>query len=270
MQGEGPDYDAMTAVGDLVTDHVRTEIQGDIAHIVLARPERLNALTLAMLAAIEQACGAIAESNARTVVIRGDGRSFCAGMDLEAFRSGPLLTADPERRYDAASLGRSATDAIAGLPQVTVAALHGHVVGGGVVLAAACDFAVADWSATLSIPEIDVGIPLAWGGIERLVAAVGPMRAKELVMTGRRFTAEEAASWGLVTRLVPDGEALDGALDLAAVIAGKPRFPIATTKRHVAEVASGDSSRDDAMGLVAAMEDPESAAMREQYLARFD
>lgn len=253
-----------------MTDHVSIEIHDDVALIVLDRPARLNALTLEMLAAIEHACETVAQSPARTVVIRGEGSSFCSGMDLDTFRSGPLLAGDPERRYDAASLGRSAMDAIAGLPQVSVAALHGHVVGGGVVIAAACDFAVADWSTSFVIPEIDVGIPLAWGGIERLVAAVGPMRTKELVMTGRRFTAEDAASWGLVTRLVPDGEALDGAMDLARVVADKARFPITTTKRHVAEVANGDTSRDDAMGLVAAVEDPESVRVRERYLARFD
>ncbi len=93
------------------------------------------------------------------------------------------------------------------------------------VIAAACDFAVADWSASFSIPEIDVGIPLAWGGIERLVAAVGPMRTKELVMTGRRFTAEEAASWGLITRVVPDGESRDAALDLAHTLQTQSVIP---------------------------------------------
>lgn len=252
-----------------MSGHIRIEDHGDIAHIVLDRPDRLNALTLSMLAEFDRACHRVADSRARAVVVRGEGRAFCSGIDLDTFREGPLLAADPDRRYDAASMGREAMAAISSLPQVTVAALRGHVVGGGVVLAASCDFAVAGWSTTFSIPEIDIGLPLAWGGIERLVTALGPMRTKELVMTGRRFTAEDAATWGLVTRIVPDGEALDAAEDLARTIAGKARFPITTTKRHVTEVVDGDTTRDDALGLVAAVEDPESTRARETYLERF-
>ncbi|HSJ72326.1 MAG TPA: enoyl-CoA hydratase/isomerase family protein [Acidimicrobiia bacterium] len=248
---------------------IRVDGEGAVVSIVFDRSERLNALTLTMLQEIREACHHIASTEARIVILRGEGSSFSAGMDLETFREGPLLSADPDRRYDAAALGRSTSEAIAGLPQVTIAALHGHVYGGGVVLAASCDILIAEEDAIFSIPEIDVGIPLAWGGIELLVRSLGPARTKELVMTGRTFTAAEAYTWGLVNTVAPSGQALEEATKVADTVASKARFAITTTKRHVAEVAGGDHSRDDALGLVAAFEDSEAAARRREYLDRF-
>lgn len=250
-------------------DQTTVDIGEPLATITLDRPDHLNAITITMLAELEAAANAVAASDARVVIVRGAGRAFTAGMDLATFTRGPLHDADPDRRYDAAHLGRTATDALAATPQVSIAALHGHVVGGGVVLAAACDLRIAEESTVFSIPEIDVGIPLAWGGLRRLVNEIGPSRTKELVMTGRPFTAHEARSWGLVTTVVPDGSAFAAATELATSLAAKARFPITTTKRHVAEITAGDATRDDALGLVAAIEDPESASKRADYLDRF-
>ena len=250
-------------------EFISVDIGDDIATITLDRPKRRNALTLTMLSDLMAATSTVAASEARVVILSGAGKGFTAGMDLATFSRGPLMDADPDRRYDAAHLGRATIDALASIPQVSIAALHGHVVGGGVVLAAACDLRIADEATTFSIPEIDVGIPLAWGGLERLVAEIGPSRTKEIVMTGRQFSASEAHTWGLVNTVVPDGDSLEAAMDLASVIATKARFPITTTKRHIAEIVAGDTTRDDALGLVAAIEDPESAAARADYLARF-
>lgn len=251
-------------------ENISVDIGDSIATITLDRPSRRNALTISMLRALEAATGTVAASEARVVILRGTGKSFTAGMDLSTFTSGPLIDADPDRRYDAAHLGRAAVEALASIPQVSIGALHGHVVGGGVVLAAACDLRIADEATAFSIPEIDVGIPLAWGGLARLVGEIGPSRTKEVVMTGRRFTAHEAHSWGLVTTVVAHGSALESATEIAATIAGKARFPITITKRHVAEIVAGDATRDDALGLIAAIEDPESADKRAEYLARFE
>ena len=253
-----------------MSEHIRVDIDGAIATITLDRSDKLNALTLGMLDALDGAARTVGASEARIMILRGEGTSFSAGMDLDTFSEGPLAGLDPEVRYDAASLGRTAAEAIASLPQVSIAALHGNVVGGGVVLAAACDLRIADRSTVFSIPEIDVGIPLAWGGIEALVADIGAARTKEVVMTGRTFTAEEALAWGLLNEVVEDGMSLVGAMSLAHTIASKARFPVTTTKRHVAEVVTGDHSRDDALGLVAAFEDPESARKRAEYLRRFE
>jgi enoyl-CoA hydratase/carnithine racemase len=160
-------------------------------------------------------------------------------------------------------------DAIENLPQITVAALHGYVVGGAVVLAAACDIRVADRDTVFIIPEIDVGIPLAWGGIERLVREIGPTLTKELVMTCRPFTAQEARNARFLNALTEPGHAMEVATELATHIAEKPRLPIVTTKRHIAEVLRGDTSRDDAMGLLTSLDDEESTAVRNAYTSRF-
>ena len=88
-------------------------------------------------------------------------------------------------------------DAIEQMRATTIVRLHGHIVGGGVVLASACDMRVAAEDARFSIPEIELGIPLAWGGIPRLVREIGPAMTKELVMTCRPFTSQEAKALGL-------------------------------------------------------------------------
>lgn len=214
-------------------------------------------------------CSEIAKSALRSVVITGNGKSFSSGVDIGVFDSDALGSSDSVTRYEAAALGGRMADAVENLPQTTVVAMSGYVVGGGVVLAAACDLRVADNDTVFIIPEIDVGIPLAWGGIERLVREIGPALTKELVMTCRPFTAREAKEARFLNAVTEPGHAMEIATELAVHIAAKPRLPIVTTKRHVAEVLSGDTSRDDAMGLLTALDDEESTAVRKAYVSRF-
>ncbi len=250
-------------------ESLEIDFSGPIATIALDRPDKLNALSLQMLAELEEAADRVSRSDARAVLLYGKGTSFSAGMDLETFSDGVLFQTDNDLRYDAASLGGKVADAIENIPQATVVALHGNVVGGGIVLAAACDLRIAEEGTVFSIPEIDLGIPLAWGGIKRLVREIGPARTKELVMTCRPFSVEEAHAAGFVNTIVGQGEALAAARHVAETVAAKARLPITTTKRHVAEVLAGDTSRDDAMGLLASIEDPEAKALREAYVRRF-
>ena len=132
-------------------------------------------------------------------IVRGEGRSFSAGFDLDDF-VGQAMEMSPRQTAD---LGRVAAEALTDVRPLTIAAIHGHCVGGGVVLAAACDLRLAADDARFSIPEVDLGIPLAWGGIPRLVRELGPAITKELVLTCRPFTAEEAAALRFVNRVVP-------------------------------------------------------------------
>lgn len=250
-------------------EHIDFWSEAGIGFIALDRPANLNALSFEMLSELVTVAAEISKSDLRSVVLTGNGSSFSAGFDVEAFQSGMLDESDPTRRYEKARLGGLMADAIEGLPQVTVAALHGHVVGGGLVLAAACDLRVADSDTVFSIPELDLGIPLAWGGVERLVREIGPTLAKELILTCRPFTAQEAREARFLNALTEPGGAMEVAKELAVHIAERPRLPVVTTKRHVAEVLMGDMSRDDAMGLLTALDDPESAATRAAYLTRF-
>ena len=247
---------------------VTVEFSEVIATITLRRPDTLNALDLDLLGQLRDAALLVSASDARAVVLCGEGSSFSSGVDLATFKN--LTSSDPEQRYDGAALGGEAANAIEMMRQPSVAALHGNVVGGGVVLAAACDFRIADADTVFAIPEIDLGIPLAWGGLPRLVRELGSMRAKELVMTGRSFTADEALAYGFLTAVVSAGDAMRASVEFAEKLSDKAQFPIATMKRHAAEIEAGDTSRDDTLGLVAALEDPEAAEHRHTYLEAFD
>lgn len=240
-----------------------------VGFIALDRPERRNALSFDLLAELVAVAGEISSSDLRTVVLTGNGIDFCAGFDLSGFEAGLLHESDPLQRYEAAQLGGTMAEAIESMPQITIAALHGNVIGGGVILAAACDLRVADADTVFSIPEVDIGIPLAWGGIERLVREFGPAITKELVLTCRPFTAQEGKATGFLNAVTPPGHAMEIAKELAVHIAERPRLPTVTTKRHVAEVLRGDFSRDDAMGLITALDDAESTEARNAYLTRF-
>jgi enoyl-CoA hydratase/carnithine racemase len=173
---------------------------------------------------------------------------------------------------EAADLGRQMADALEGMRALSIAAIHGWCVGGGLILAAACDLRIASEDARFSIPEVDLGIPLAWGGIPRLVREIGPALTKELVLTCRPFDAEEAKAAGFLNRVVP-GDALDAEVEaLAQALAEKAGVALLATKRHVNAVTSqmvGTArSWSDADGLVTALADPECAEARRRYLTR--
>ena len=162
-------------------------------------------------------------------------------------------------------------DAVSGIPALTIAAIHGHCVGGALVLAAACDVRIAADSTRFAIPEVDLGIPLAWGGIPRLVRELGPALTKELVLSCRSFTATEAHAFRFLNRVVADGD-LDAEVEaLANSLAAKPRYLIRHTKQLVNAVVddaypTGQSFRD-AEATMAAFQDEESRAAMQRYLA---
>ena len=248
---------------------LRVEVDGPLARLTLARPERLNALSPALLAELIEAARALdAEPDVRVVVVGGEGRAFCAGFDLEAFAAQDA----PERARETAELGRRAAEALTAMRALTIAQVHGHCVGGGVVLAAACDLRVASEDAVFSIPEVELGIPLAWGGIPRLVREIGPAMTKELVLTCRPFGAEEARTLGFVNRVVPAADLPREAGALAAQLAERSPLTLTATKAHVnavaEELASTAGAVRDADVLVAALADPQSREAGARYLAR--
>ncbi len=169
--------------------------------------------------------------------------------------------------HNAADLGRQAADAIAALPQTTIAAIHGHCVGGGVVLAAACDLRVAAQSARFSLPELELGIPLARGGMERLVALVGETLAVDLVLTCRPFDAQEAKTAGFLTRVVSDDALDDEIKALGQLIASRPAGVLRTTKSQLQALRAGTfDPKTDAQALLNALQDPETLAAAQTYL----
>jgi enoyl-CoA hydratase/carnithine racemase len=246
---------------------LRWSQDGPVGRITLARPEKLNALSARLLGEMIELCGWLhRRSDVRVVVVAGEGRAFSAGFDLGDF-SAPT-TGDPR---DGADLGRLATDALTDVPQLTIAAVHGRCIGGGTVLVGACDLRVASEDALFSIPEVDLGIPLAWGGIPRLVRELGPAITKELVLTCRPFSAEEARSLRWINTVVPRGDLDRHVTELATSLAAKPLYALRATKAHVnavtEEIAGTGRSVQDADSLVYAMRDPESRRVSAEYLA---
>jgi enoyl-CoA hydratase/carnithine racemase len=242
-------------------------VDGAVARLTLNRPERLNPLGPTTLRELAAAASWLdAQDEVRVVVVGGAGRAFSAGADLALF-SGPP-TASPR---DAADLGREMADALENMRALSIAAIRGWCVGGGLVLAAACDLRVAAEDARFSIPEVDLGLPLAWGGIPRLVREIGPALTKELVLTCRPFDAAEARAAGFLNRVVP-AATLDAEVEeLARALAAKPAHPLRATKRHVnavtAQMVGTARSWSDADGLVTSLADPECAEARRRYLA---
>ncbi|MEX0749748.1 MAG: enoyl-CoA hydratase/isomerase family protein [Dehalococcoidia bacterium] len=200
-----------------------------LATLMLSRPDRLNAIDHVMHDEIQHACAVLRDDGGiRVVVLTGEGRAFSSGNDLKPAKRPPAKN-DIERRHRVAAGNRTA-DAIATLPQVTIAAVNGLAVGGGVVLAACCDLRLAARSAWFSIPEVDLDLPMTWNSLPRLMRELGPARTKELVMTCDRFSADDAERWGFVNHVYDDGRLLDEARALAEKLLAKDELALATTK----------------------------------------
>ncbi len=247
------------------------EEEGGVGQLVLSRPQQLNALSpQALSELIEAANWFNARRQVRVVIVRGEGRAFCAGADLETMRDRPRSGGDAP--LEALDLGRRMTDAITTMTALTVAAIHGHCVGGGVVLAAACDLRMVGQSTSFSIPEVELGLPLGWGGIPRLVRELGPAITKELVLTCRPFRAAEARELRFVNAVVADDELHDAVAALAGELAARAPYVLAQTKQHVnaaaEELASTTQSFRDAQTLSVALHDAESQSAMRRYLDR--
>jgi enoyl-CoA hydratase/carnithine racemase len=245
------------------------KVEGRIGRVTMNRPEKLNALSRQLMSEIvELGAWLKLREDIRVMIFSGAGRSFCAGFDLNDFSS----ASDGESPRQAADLGRLATNALTDVPQLTIAAVHGHCVGGGVVFVAACDLRVATNETTFIIPEVDLGIPLAWGGIPRLVREIGPALTKELVLTCRPFGANEAKSIGFINQVVLPSDLEITVTELAANLASKTLYSLHSTKQQVnavmEEIAGTGRSAGDADMLVYAMRDPESREATARYLAQ--
>jgi enoyl-CoA hydratase/carnithine racemase len=241
--------------------------------IALNRPDKLNPLsTITLTELVDAARFLDSRPEVKVVTVSGRGRAFCAGADLAAFSGGEGSAPSAGTARDGADAGRLMADAIEAMRAVTVARLHGHCVGGGLVLAAACDLRVAADDTHFSIPEVDLGIPLAWGGIPRLVREIGPTMTKELVMTCRSFSASEAHAMGFLNRVVPAADLDASVEDLVDQLESKSMLTLTATKRHVNAVTEGmvGTARawNDADSLVTALRDPESRSVAAAYLNR--
>jgi enoyl-CoA hydratase/carnithine racemase len=240
------------------------ESEGAIARIWLNRPQQHNPLNGRALEELIAVFDELQEHPETAVVILGGrGPSFSAGADRKDPPGRLLFGADASartRRYTA-QLGRRTLQAIERAEAITIARLHGHVIGGAVLLALACDLRVAAQSTSFWIPEVDLGVPLTWGGAPRLAREVGLARAKELILLCDRFDAGSAERYGMINRVVAD-EALDAAVDdWARRLAAKPPWAVHMTKSQFraydhASVLGDVTELDGDLLSAASAEDP--------------
>jgi len=198
-----------------------------VALLRLNRPERLNALNMAVREALASHFAQLAADAAiRCVVITGDEKAFAAGADVAE-----LAQRKPDD--EAFARTRAAWAAIEGYRRPIIAAVSGFALGGGCELAMHCDIIIAGEGAKLGQPEVKLGIMPGAGGTQRLVRAAGKFAAMRWVLTGDLLSASEAHRLGLVSEVVPDGEVLRHALDVASRIAALPPLAVAAIKEAV-------------------------------------
>lgn len=220
---------------------------GDVAELVLDRPDKLNAVDDAMADALAERLTEAEAAAPRALVLRGEGRGFCAGRDLAAAEP---LTEDGE-----AILRDRMNPIVARLarfPAPTFAAVQGPALGFGLGLALACDVVYAADDAKVGSPFGRIGAVLDSGAHHHLLHRIGPHRTLELVYSGRLLSGEEAAAWGIVNRAVPAEDLLPAVRQLAADAAAGPTAAFLASKRLLARIAEEGLGFDDVLAAEAA------------------
>ena len=203
-----------------MTDRIRLQTKGGIAHMRLDRPEKLNALDAEMVEGLAVRCRQIERGDTRVVILSGAGKAFCAGGDIAAWSG-----ASPEdfgRHW--VREGHAAFDALARLRQPVIVVLDGHALGGGLELAACADLRIAERQVKIGQPESGLGIIPGWSGTQRAVRRFGAQAVRRMAVMGEVFSAEEALSLGIVDLVVETGEAMAKAQAVAeTILARSPR-----------------------------------------------
>ena len=234
-------------------DTLRFERDDHVGWLHLSRPEKLNAFTPTMWRELGDLGSRVgADPDLRALVVIGDGRAFSSGIDTSVFTGETGATSIVDDR--GAGRDDPTVAAILALqdtftwletaPYPTIAAVHGYAFGAGLQLALACDLRVLGVGTKLGLLELQYGILPDLGGTQRLPRLVGPSKALQLILTGARLDADEAARLGLADALVPDDTVADTAGALAATIAAQPPLAVRGVKRAVHAAVSGSSVAD--------------------------
>ncbi len=205
-------------------DRLKLTVEGPVATLLIAREDKLNALDAAMVEALATHCRAVeADPHVRVLILTGAGsRAFCAGGDIAAWSG--LDPMDFGRFW--IRNGHDAFDALARLRQPVIAVLNGHALGGGLELAAAADLRIAEDHVRLGQPEAGLGIIAGWSGTQRTVRRFGAGVVRRMALFGEQFSARHALDLGLVDQVVPKGDGLAAAREVAARVCR--RAPLAT------------------------------------------
>ena len=202
------------------------EKHGAVAHISLNRPQAVNAYNVQMRDDFSESLSATQQdTEVRALLITGEGRGFCAGADLTEFGTAPSQVIARQVRWE-----RDVWGQLVNLDIPAVAAIHGYCIGSGLEIALLCDLRIAATGTVFALPEVHLGMIPAAGGTQTLPRTVGRSRAMDLLLTGRRFQAEEALSMGLLTRLAPPESLLEEAWRLTDRLAELPAEAAAAMK----------------------------------------
>ena len=246
----------------LELETMRCELDGPLARLRLNRPQALNAANWAWVQDLVRATDYLAQSaETRVVIVSGEGRAFCSGLDVKELAQGHL-----HREWFAT--WEQGVSGLANLQAITIAAIHGYCLGGGLQVAIACDLLVASSDAVLSIPAVREGLVAALGPM-RLARLIGVGPAKYLCLLGRRFTAHEGLTMGLIHEVVAPDDLEQHALELARELLAIPFTALCHTKRQINRAFEQDLTALT-QEMLAAEEDclrsPEHIAVMAAYL----
>jgi enoyl-CoA hydratase/carnithine racemase len=247
---------------------MKLEGEDPVRHLVFNRPALHNAVNRQFLLDVAQACGYLESlPDCRAVIVRGAGPSFCSGADLKEGLTGPGTMRAVMSRSKA---GTRAVQALGDVTPITIAAIHGNAIGGGAMLAMACDFRIGAAGARLSVREVSLGLSLSWQSIPNVVNLVGPAKAKEMIFFGETYDAQTMLDYGVYDQVVPDDTLLDAARALAAKVVAQPPLPVAMTKASInAYVRAMDRAvfHADPIGLTLTGRSKDAAAAKEAFFS---
>lgn len=233
-----------------MTDTVLTEREDDVLTVTMNRPEAMNALTPELLGALSAAIEDVGD--ARVLVLRGAGRAFTAGVDLKVLREATFRHGHIAGEFD--DRGVAVGRALRACPVPTIAQVRGACFTGGLEIALSCDFVLTTASSKLGDTHAKFGLRPSWGMSQALPDAVGLRRARELSFTGRTFTGEEAARWGLANEAFADEAALEAgtrercaaivANSAEAIAAYKDLYALAAERRAMPDALTEELARD--------------------------
>jgi enoyl-CoA hydratase/carnithine racemase len=242
---------------------IEVEVRDAVAWLRLNRPEALNALNRELTEAIELALDDIAAREDVTVlVVAGRGRAFCAGNDIAE-----MASITPEEAEALASRQAALMNRFSRLPQVTLAAIDGYALGGGLMLAVAQDLRIASDRSRLGLPEVTLGFNPAYG-IARVLDIVGGGPGRDLLLTGRTIHASEALRLGLVNRVVAAPTLETSAATWATDIARSPRAGLSATKQIIRALRTGSPGDEPRAYGATLRTSPEARARIAEFVAR--
>ena len=228
----------------LPTDKILARIEGASGHVVFNNPERYNAVSLEMWDAVETALSAFADNEqVRVVILSGaGGKAFVSGADISKFEK-ERGSKEATEHYNARL--KVVYETIENYPKRTIAMIDGHCLGGGLNLAACTDFRVASTKSRFAMPAAKLALGYPFDAIRRLINAVGPGAAKQMMFTAKSVDAESALRMGLVQEVVAEGELADRVQELADTIAGNAPLTVRAMKYIATQVMQPDPAKRD-------------------------